>query len=193
MKAATAVFAGVCLIAVAALAEPAKKPAGAAKVPRAEPPIESFAFTNVSAFPIGEFPSSCAVDQKRKELTMKTTVLPAQGSAAYGGCCFENTEALPLDASASAAASLNISRTEEMVHVKVEQSSGIRQAYLHNGRLEAGPHELASSNLSLPEVRRVCVAIFGGSEATAHDTSMKITRVTFESGTAVKPNMASVR
>jgi hypothetical protein len=197
MKTSAAVFAGACLVAATVFAQPSakersvkapaavKSQASAEKVITRMSPIEGFALRNIHAFEVGELKTSCVIDRRGRELTMKTTVLPAEPGA-YGGCCFEHTEALPLDAGVTVAASLSSSRSEEMVHVAVEQSSGMSQLLLHRGRLEAGPHELVASSSSLSEVRRLCVAVYSGSEAP-HETSLKITRVTFDAQAPVKP------
>lgn len=189
MKTATAIFAGVCLVAVAALAQPkepsarapqaAKKPANADKSIAARSPIEGFAMTNISAFEVGELKASCDVDRKNRELTTRTSVTPTQGLE-YGGCCFEHTEALSIDPGATVVASLSSSHSEALVHVNVEQSSGTTQLFLARGKLEAGPHMLFASNESLSEVRRMCVAVFGGPRAEPHDTVVRIKRVTFD-------------
>jgi hypothetical protein len=199
MKAATAIFAGVCLIAVGAFAQPkepaakeplaAKLPANAEKALTVASPIEGFALANISAFEVGEHKTSCGIDRKRRELTMKTTVLPSK-SGAYGGCCYEHTEALALDADVTVAATLSISHSEAMVHVNVEQSSGMAQRFLHRGPLDAGSHKLVAPSANLNEVRRVCVAVFGGSEA-AHETSLRIKHVTFDVMPTLKTTVAS--
>lgn len=199
MKAATAIFAGVCLVAVGAFAQPkepaakrplaAKLPASAEKALTVPPPIEGFALANISTFAVGEHKTSCGIDRKRRELTMRTTVLPSK-SGAYGGCCYEHTEALAIDPGVTVVASLSISRSEEIVHVNVEQSSGMAQSFLHRGGLHAGSHQLRAS-ADLREIRRICVAVFGGTEA-AHETSLRIKRVTFDAAPSIKAGVASV-
>lgn len=162
--------------------EPVKKAPRTEKAVEPVSPIEGFALADIHAFEVGELQTSCVVDRKRGTLTMKAKVLPAKSGGVYGGCCFEHTEALPMNADATAAASLYISPDEELVHVALEQSSGVRQSYLHNGPLGIGSHQLTSERLGLPEVRRLCVAVFGSPAAVAHDASLTITRVTFEQG-----------
>lgn len=196
MKTSAAVLAGACLVAATVFAQPkepnAKAPAAAKNQPSAEKaigkssPIEGFALANMSAFEVGALRSSCVIDRKGKDLTMRATVLPARPGA-YAGCCFEHTDALPLDVGATVAASLSVSRNEENVHVNVEQSSGVNQLYLHRGSMAAGSHELVASNASLSEVRRLCVAVFSGSEEP-HETSLTIKRVTFDAQARVKPS-----
>jgi hypothetical protein len=196
MNASSAIVAGVCLVAAtAALAqpkEPATKSAKGQGGERAAPepvkkssvekpsPIEGFELANIHSFEVGELPAKCVVDRKRGELTLKMKVVPAKDRGTYGGCCFEHTEALSLDADTSAAASLHMSHAEELIHVALEQSSGVRQSYLHNGRLEAGPHQLPMTSLGLNEVRRLCVAVFGVPESAPHDAAVTIKRVTFD-------------
>ena len=106
--------------------EPEKKPMRTEKAAEPLSPIEGFALSNIHTFEVGELQTSCAVDWKRSALTMTTKVLPAKRGDVYGGCCFEHTEALPMNADATAAASLYISHAEELVHVTLEQSSGMR-------------------------------------------------------------------
>jgi hypothetical protein len=197
MKASAAVFTGACLFAATVLAQPkepiakapvaAKGPASAAKPIARTSPIEGFALSNTHAFEVGELKTSCRIDRKGRELTMKTTVVPTERSE-YGGCCFEHTEALPLDAGATVTAWLSLSPSEEMVHVDVEQSSGMSQLYLLRGRLEAGSHQLAASNLELSEVRRLCVAVYSGPQSLAHEAVLKIKRVAFDAEASVKPS-----
>ena len=202
MNASSAIVAGVCLVTAAALAqpkEPATKSAKGQGSERAAPepvkkavsvekpsPIEGFELANIQSFEVGELPTRCLVDRKRGELTLKMKVVPAKDRGTYGGCCFEHTEALLLNADTSAAASLYISRAEELVHVALEQSSGVRPSYLHNGRLEAGAHQLPMTSLGLNEVRRLCVAVFGVPESAPHDTSVTIKRVTFDRAVTVQ-------
>jgi hypothetical protein len=211
MNASSAIVAGVCLVAAAALAqpkepvtksakgqggeraapEPVKKPASVEK----PSPIEGFELSNIHSFEVGELATKCVVDRKRGELSLKTKVVPAKDRGTYGGCCFEHTEALALDADASAAASLYISHAEERVHVTLEESSGVRQSYLHNGRLEAGAHQLPMTSLGLNEVRRLCVAVFGVPESAPHEASVTIKRVTFERAATAqrKPSLDASR
>jgi len=195
MNASSAIVASVCLVAATALAQPKEPVTKSAKGPsdRAAPepvkkptsvetpsPIEGFELSNIHSFEVGELATRCVVDRKTGELTLKTKVVPSEGRATYGGCCFEHTEALSLDADTSAAASLYISNAEELVQVALEQSSGVRPSYLHNGRLEAGSHQLPMTSLGLNEVRRLCVAVFGVPESAPHDASVTIKRVTFD-------------
>jgi hypothetical protein len=209
MNASSAIVAGVCFVAVTALAQPkgpitkdscrpgpscasgevlskgqcceraaperVKKPTSVEK----PSPIEGFELSNIHSFEVGELPTKCVVDRKRGELTLKTKIVPAKASGTYGGCCFEHTEALSLNADTSATAAVLIPRTEELVRVTLEQSSGALPSYLHNGRLEAGSHELLANRLGLNEVRRLCVAVFGVPESAPHDALVTIKRVTF--------------
>lgn len=202
MNASSAIVAGVCLVTAAALAQPkepvtrsAKGQSGerAAPEPVKKPvsiekpsPIEGFELSNIHSFAVGELPASCVVDRKRGELTLKMKVVPAKDRGTYGGCCFEHTEALSLDAATSASASLYVSHVEELAHVTLEQSSGVRQSYLHNGRLEAGAQQLPMTKLGLNEVRRLCVTVFGVPESEPHDTSVTIKRVAFDRAVTVQ-------
>jgi hypothetical protein len=201
MKAATATFAGAILVAATALAQPkepsarpplaAKSQASADKPIARKSPIAGFELSNTHAFEVGELKTSCAIDRQGRELTAKVTVLPTKG-VEYGGCCFEHTEALPLDPGATVAASLTISRSEPMVHIDVEHSSGMSELYLLRGSLAAGSHHLVAANFKLSEVRRLCVAVFGGPQAAPHETWLRIKRVTFGSDAGVKPSSAPV-
>jgi len=157
-----------------------RTPVRTRRAAQAVSPIEGFALADIHVFGFGELQASCAVDRKGSALTMKTTVAAGKRADAYAECCFEHTEALPMDADMVAAASLYISHAEDRVHVSVEDSSGASKSYLHAGRLVRGSHRLASEKLDLPEVRRLCATVFGGRDPAPHDTWLVIKRVTFE-------------